>query len=150
MQENNGLKLTLRAKTDAGTEMRDIKLESIFENVGDKRINLTFWWNRFIEIQNAETGEVIAPGPGPVRPCGMGEDITSIDPQKSFDREEYIGCTQPAGQTQNIGWSYDLKSGRYNAKLIFEYPPSRHNYGGRQGGLWQGKVVSNSVSFSIS
>jgi hypothetical protein len=94
------------------------------------------------------SGHEMAPGPGPVLPCGVKEDITHLEPGHTFERAEPLGCTQPAGRPESIGWSYALPPGTYRAVLNFAYPP-KHGYVEPDADAWRGEVESNAVEFTV-
>jgi hypothetical protein len=137
--------LSGNAKYVAG---ESIVFKGTYANVSDESLVLTFWWNRFIKVRDAQSGEIIAPGAGPKLPCGVGEDECVIAAKSSVEREEYLGCTQPHGAEELIGWSYDLRPGSYIATLVFEYP--RCNYGkSRNSSHFTGRAESNEFQFQV-
>jgi hypothetical protein len=135
------VQLTLRA--------RGAELSSTFTNDGDAPVALAFWWNRTLRVVDA-AGQLVAPGPGPVLPCGVAEDLEVVAPGASFERAESLGCTQPAGRSERIGWSYDLAPGTYRVTLIYEAPPShgftQHAPDPRE---FRGRLESNEVTLTI-
>lgn len=94
------------------------------------------------------SGAELKPGSGPVLPCGVPEDWTELAPGASFEREEPLACTQPAGRTENIGWSYDLPAGTFRVTLLFEAPPA-HGFSQSppNANAFSGKLESNSVDW---
>lgn len=103
--------------------MKDFALSAIYRNTGTVPLALTFWWNRSMRIVDAQ-GRVVNPGPGPVLPCGAGESWLTLMPGEQHERAEPLACTQPAGQSAAIGWSYRLRPGSYGITLVFEAPPA--------------------------
>lgn len=99
-----------------------LALRGTYTNVGQRPLALTFWWNRRLRVTDA-SGGVVAPGPGPTLPCGAGEEWELLEPGQRHERDEPLGCTQPAGRPEAIGWSYALAPGTYRVALIFEAPP---------------------------
>ena len=88
----------------------------------------------------------VAPGPGSVLPCGVAEDLTILGPGERHARVEPLACTQPAGRTERIGWSYALAQGTYTVALVLAAPPahgfSQHAPDPRE---FRGRAVSNAV-----
>ena len=113
-------------------------------------IALSFWWNRAMRITDAN-GVLVVPSPGSVLPCGMAETLEILVPGASFERDEPLGCTQPGGRSENIGWSYKLAPGRYTIMLVFESPPAhgfvQHAPDPRE---FRGRVESNAVTVTIT
>lgn len=131
---------------DAG----DGALRSRYTCRGDAPIALTFWWTRTLVVRDAD-GRVIAPGPGPTLPCGVGEAWQVLAPGETFERDEPLACTQPAGRPEPIGWSYELPAGTYEITLVHESPPPHgftqadpHPHG------FAGRVQSNAVTLVVS
>jgi len=122
-----------------------IELTATYHNTGATPLALAFWWQRSMRVRDAE-GREVAPGPGPVLPCGVPEDLTILAPGERHTRAEPLGCTQPAGATQRIGWSYALAPGVYDVVLVFTAPPehgfSQHAADPRE---FRGRVESNAV-----
>jgi hypothetical protein len=89
-------------------------------------------------------------GPGPVLPCGVAEDLEVVAPGASFERVESLGCTQPAGRSERIGWSYDLAPGTYRVTLIYEAPPA-HGFTQHapDPSEFRGRLESNEVALAI-
>jgi hypothetical protein len=100
-----------------------IDLTGTYHNTGATPLALAFWWQRSMVVRDA-AGQVIAPGRGPVLPCGVAEDLTILGPGERYERVEPLMCTQPAGPTGRIGWSYALAPGEYTVVLVFEAPPA--------------------------
>ncbi len=117
------LEIRLRCDRPRVREGEAITLTGIYRNVGDAPLTLAFWWHRTMRVRDAE-GRVVAPGPGPVLPCGVGEDLAILGPGEEFARAEPLQCTQPAGQAASIGWSYALTAGEYGVTLVFAAPPA--------------------------
>src|SRR5580700_7032930 len=101
-------------------------LKSVFTNKGTSPLALTFWWNRSMRVVDAQ-GNVVAPGPGSVLPCGVKEPWLVLEPGGRVERDEPLACTQPAGRVERIGWSYELAPGSYRVTLVFEAPP-KHGF----------------------
>lgn len=135
------VQLTLRA---VGEE-----LTATFTNDSAAPAALAFWWNRRMRVVDA-TGKVIPPGPGPVLPCGVAEDLEIVEPGASCDHAEPLGCTQPAGGPDGVGWSYDLAPGRYRVTVIYQWPPphgfTQHQADPRE---FRGKLESNEVEITV-
>ena len=135
------VQLTLRAR---GSE-----LVSTFTNDGDAPVALAFWWNRTMRVVD-DAGRIVVPGAGPVLPCGVAEDLELVAPGASFERTESLGCTQPAGRSERIGWSYDVAPGTYRVTLIYEAPPAhgftQHAPDPRE---FRGRLESNEVAIAI-
>src|SRR5882724_1131197 len=100
-----GLSIELRSAAPRSAHQEALQVTAKYTNTGDKPISLTFWWNRRLRIVDA-SGATVTPGPGPVLPCGIRESLTVLKPGESFERDEFVGCTQPAGETRSIGWGY--------------------------------------------
>lgn len=149
LQVQNGLKVTLASAKEKYATAEAVRLTSTFENVGKEEFSLTFWWNRRLRIVDAQ-GHIVPPAKGPELPCGLAETPTSLAPGKMTSRTEPLGCTQPQGAPQAVGWSYKLKPGKYKIALLFEDPPT-HGYGVEKSEkAWKGKVVSNEVTITIA
>jgi hypothetical protein len=141
------LAITLAADQAQFVEGEDISFRGTYRNTGAAPYSLTFWWNRRMRISDA-TGKEVRPGPGPVLPSGVKEDVTPLAPGQSLERAEPLGCTQPAGRSETIGWSYTLPPGTYRAVLLFAFPPA-HGYADRTPDAWMGQVESNAVEFTV-
>jgi hypothetical protein len=142
----SGLSIELRATGARHEAGAPISLKGIYTNTGPEPFTLAFWWNRRIRVVDAQ-GRVVTPGPGPVLPCGIMEQLLRLAPGERHERGEALGCTQPAGRSEAIGWSYDLAPGTYRLTLVFEAPPA---HGFSQGdGTWRGKVESNEVAIEV-
>jgi hypothetical protein len=117
---------------------------------GTEPLALAFWWNRRMKVVDA-SGNVVAPGKGSELPCGAMEDWTVLRPGERHERVEALACTQPAGQTADIGWSYDLAPGTYRVQLEFE-APARHGFSQSEPNpaAFTGRVVSNEVTVTVS
>lgn len=76
-----------------------------------------------MRVRDAE-GRVVGPGPGPVLPCGVAEELTIVGAGERYERVEPLMCTQPAGRSEAIGWAYGLAPGTYGVTLIHEAPPA--------------------------
>lgn len=81
----------------------------------------------------------------------MAEELEVIAPGATFERFEPFGCTQPAGRSERIGWSYALAPGSYAISLVFESPPAhgfiQHAPDPRE---FRGRVESNPVTLTIT
>jgi len=117
------LEIRLRHDRLSVREGEAITLTGIYRNAGPMPLALAFWWQRTMRVRDAG-GRVVAPGPGPVLPCGAGEELTILGPGERHERAEPLQCTQPAGQAAAIGWSYALEPGEYGVTLIFAAPPA--------------------------
>lgn len=122
-----------------------IELTAAYHNTGSAPLALAFWWQRSMRVRDA-AGRVVAPGPGPVLPCGVAEDLTLVAPGERHERTEPLACTQPAGAPERVGWSYALAPGEYGVALVFESPPAhgftQHAADPRE---FRGRVESNEV-----
>jgi hypothetical protein len=143
------LTITLAVDRPIWRQDESITFTGTYANVGDAPLALTFWWNRLLRVTDAQ-GHVVAPGPGPVLPCGAAEDWTGLKPGERLDRIEPLGCTQPAGQRKAIGWSYVLAPGRYKVRLICEWPPA-HGFtqSSPHAQAFRGHVESNEVDLTV-
>ena len=92
-------------------------------NDGAAPLALTFWWTRTMRVRDRD-GVVVAPGPGPVLPCGAAEEWTVLAPGEVVERDETLTCTQPAGAAATIGWRYALPVGTWRVTLIHRSPPA--------------------------
>lgn len=120
-----------------------------YTNHGPQPLALAFWWNRRLRVRDA-AGQLVAPGPGPVLPCGVGEDWTVLAPGETHERPESLACTQPAGRREAIGWSYELAPGRYRVSLLFEAPPAHgFSQSERHPHAFQGRVESPEVTIEV-
>jgi hypothetical protein len=149
-QQDVDMQLTLtnpRATYHAGEQL---ELRARYTNDGAAPIALSFWWNREMRVLDSN-GVVVVPLRGAVLPCGMAEDLEIVEPGASFERDEPFGCTQPAGRTETIGWSYQLAPGTYSIGLVFESPPAhgfvQHAPDPRE---FRGRVESNPVTVTIT
>jgi len=102
---------------------KDLSLSAIYTNTSRQPLALAFWWNRQMRVLDAND-TLVTPGPGPVLPCGVAETWHMLMPGRSHHRTEPIQCTQPAGRTESIGWSYKLTRGVWRITLVFEAPPT--------------------------
>lgn len=136
------MKLSLRVEGE--------RLISAWTNDGSAPVALAFWWNRRLVVAD-QHGAVVAPGPGPVLPCGVAEEWTVVEPGASFERDESLACTQPAGRTEAIGWSYDLATGTWKVSLVWESPPA-HGFSQSEPHphAWRGKLQSNTVDLHVT
>lgn len=145
----SSLTLSLRL-TEAARPGSSPKLVSSWKNEGGEPLALTFWWNRRLEVRDAHDVAVV-PGPGPVLPCGSAENWTVLAPGQTHEHAETLECTQPAGRTEAIGWSFEaLPAGTYRARLIFEAPPAHgFSQAAPHPQAFTGRVESNAVEFVI-
>jgi hypothetical protein len=148
-QSTMTLEIQLRAEPARYRAGDAVTLAATYLNTGESTLALTFWWNRTMRVVDA-SDRVVAAGPGPVLPCGVGEEQTLLEPGGRFDRPEPLGCTQPAGARERIGWSYALAAGVYRITLIFEAPPA-HGFTQSRGDTRAhvGRVESNEVTVTI-
>jgi hypothetical protein len=130
------------------TEGDAISFKGTYRNTGEVPYSLTFWWNRRIRVTDS-SGKVMVPGPGPVLPSGIQESSTPLAVGGSIERIEPLACTQPAGRSEAIGWSYTLPPGAYRAVLHFAFPPA-HGLRQTAADSWSGEVESNSVEFTVA
>lgn len=144
------LTIELKARVDQAAANELPAFTGVYTNRGSKPLALTFWWNRNMRVVDAG-GRVVAPGPGPVLPCGVGEEWVLLDPGASIERVEPMGCTQPAGRSERIGWSYELAPGTYRVALVFEAPPG-HGFSQSSPNehAFKGRVESNEISFQVT
>ena len=141
------LTITLTADPARFVEGEPISFMGVYLNTGPTPYALTFWWNRRMRVLDS-TGKEVAPGPGPVLPSGVQEGLTRLEPGRTFERTEALGCIQPAGRAEAIGWSYTLPPGTYRAVLLFASPP-KHGYFDSTPEAWRGEVESNAVEFTV-
>ncbi len=130
--------------------VKDLKLSAIYTNTSRKPLGMAFWWNRSMRIVDAN-GNVVPPGPGPVLPCGASERWQVLMPHARHQRLEPLSCTQPAGQTKTIGWSYKLTPGTWSITLVFEAPPP-HGFSQSESNEYAfvGRVESNTVVVELT
>jgi hypothetical protein len=143
------LTIALAADRPCWRQDESITFTSTFTNTGSSALALTFWWNRMIRVVDAR-GSVVAPGPGPILPCGVAEEWTVLEPGQHLDRTEPLGCTQPAGRREPIGWSYALPPGTYRVRLVFEAPPL-HGFSQSRPDprAYRGRVETNEVELVV-
>jgi hypothetical protein len=126
-----------------------IALRATYTNVGQTPLALTFWWNRRARVTDAQ-GRVVAPGPGPVLPCGVGEEWVVLEPGQKHERDEPLACTQPAGRAEAIGWTHALAPGTYRVTLVFESPPPHgFSQAAPHERAFRGRVESNEVTVVV-
>lgn len=122
-----------------------IALAATYVNTGATELALAFWWQRSMRVRDAE-GREVAPGPGPVLPCGIAEELTILQPGERHARTEPLACTQPAGTPARVGWSFALAPGTYSVTLVLTAPPPhgfmQHTPDARE---FRGRVESNPV-----
>jgi hypothetical protein len=125
-------------------------LRAIYTNRGTHAVALTFWWNRRMRVARAD-GTEIAAGKGPVLPCGVGEDWQVLQPGESYERDEPLQCTQPAGTAKDVGWSFDLPRGTYRVTLVYESPPP-HGFTQSEPhpDQYRGRIESNDVLLVVA
>jgi len=126
-----------------------IALKGVYTNASARPLALTFWWNRTMRVLDAQ-GRVVPPGAGPVLPCGVAEEWSVLEPGGKLERDEPLGCTQPAGRSEPIGWSYALAPGTYRVVLVHESPPP-HGFtqSSPDARAFRGRVESNEVALAI-
>ncbi len=143
------LAIELRAARPRFRAGEEIGAVATYRNTGTEPLALAFWWNRSFRVLDA-AGKVVTPGPGPVLPCGIREEWTILAPGESFERAEGLACTQPAGRSESIGWSYALAPGAYRLTFVFESPPA---HGFTQSApherAFRGRVESNPVEILV-
>ena len=134
----------------ARCRVKDLALSAIYRNTGRAPLALAFWWNRTMRIVDA-AGHTLAPGPGPVLPCGVAERWQIVMPGRTLQRSEPTSCTQPAGQSARIGWSYALVAGIYRITLVLEAPPA-HGFSQSEPNdhAFQGHVESNELTVELT
>lgn len=135
--EVNGLNLRVEGQAGNLSSFR-----SIYSSTSST-LHLGFWWNVRLLVL-AGDGGIIQPHGGPQLPCGSAERAQELHPGAPFTRDQYLMCTQPAGNEISIGWSYpELEKGT-NAiiYLVYENPPPT-GYGIVAENGWRGRVVSN-------
>jgi hypothetical protein len=140
--------VTLKASKTAFPTSADVQLTGVFENVGPRPLAMTFWWNRSMRITDA-AGKTLVPGAGPVLPCGAAETPHLLAPGARHERTEPLGCTQCAGLSRAVGWSYTLPAGRYRIVLIYENPAPHGHWPNRVPDAWRGRVESEPVEITI-
>lgn len=134
----------------ARSSAKDFALSAIYTNTGTAPLALTFWWNRSLRIVDRD-GRLVSPGPGPVLPCGVVESWRIVMPGGRLQRAEPLACTQPAGQSATIGWSYALSPGMYWITLVLEAPPS-HGFSQSEFNQYafRGRVESSELAVEIT
>lgn len=144
------MQLTLTTARDAYRADEEPFLRARYTNDAVAPITLSFWWNRAMRVTDSN-GVMVVPSSGSVLPCGMAETLELVEPDASFERDEAFGCTQPAGRSEKIGWSYKLAPGTYTIALVFESPPAhgfvQHAPDPRE---FRGRVESNPVTVTIT
>jgi hypothetical protein len=130
--------------------VKDLALSAIYTNTSRQPLALAFWWNRTMRVVDA-AGRVIAPGPGPVLPCGVAEHWQVLMPGHRHQRSEPLSCTQPAGQAASIGWAYKLAPGTYGITLVFEAPPA-HGFSQSEASAYafRGRVESRELVIELT
>ena len=136
------LSLRLRVSDDGS------KLISEWTNTGASPLAVTQWWVRKLVV--SRSGAVVQPQGGPVLPCGVAEEWKVLGPGESFERDESLACTQPAGGPESVGWSYEHLDGAFDVKLVVEAPPS-HGFVQAEPhpNAFAGRAESNSVAFTF-
>lgn len=143
------LSITLQVLKPELVEGEPLELRATYRNEGAEPLGVPLWWTQRLRIADA-SGAELAPGPGPVLPCGIPERVQVLDPGASLVTDVPFACTQPAGQPLGIGWSYQLEPGRYRVTLIYEFPP-RHGFGvERRESCWRGRAESNPVELMVT
>lgn len=133
------------------TPARDLLLHVRYTNTGDAPLALTFWWTRTLRVVD-DSGRVIAPSAGPELPCGVNEDWTVLAPGETIDRDEPLACTQPAGRSEVIGWSYgDVEAGNYSVTMVMR-APAAHGFtqSSPDARAFIGEVQSNAANVIIA
>jgi hypothetical protein len=139
------LAIELRASRPRFRAGEEVDLTAVYSNGGKTPLALAFWWNRSFRVVGAD-GKAVAPGPGPVLPCGVQEDWTVLAPGVRFERAEGLACTQPAGRGESIGWAYSLVPGAYRLTFVFESPAAHGFTQSRpHEHAFRGRVESNEV-----
>jgi hypothetical protein len=133
------------------TPAASVMLRVRYTNTGDAPLALTFWWTRTLRVVDG-SGRVIAPSAGPVLPCGVAEEWTVLAPGQSIDRDEPLACTQPAGQSESIGWSYtDVDAGHYTVTVVMRAPPAHgFSQSAPDARAFVGTVESNAANVIIA
>lgn len=143
------LEISLHGPSRTHRAGETVELTATYHNTGSAPLALAFWWQRSMQVRDA-AGRVVAPGPGPVLPCGVAEDLTLVAPGEAHERTEPMACTQPAGAPAQVGWAYALTPGEYTVTLVFESPPAhgftQHAADPRE---FRGLVTSNAVRVTI-
>jgi hypothetical protein len=138
--------LNLELRIDPAAPLQFI---STYTNQGTAPLALTFWWNRRLRVVDT-TGVVIEPAKGPVLPCGVAEDWRVLAPGERHDEVQTLGCTQPAGRSEPIGWAYALAPGTYQVTLVFESPPAHgFSQAAPHPHAFAGRVESNEVELVV-
>lgn len=141
--------LQLELVCEAVAPGQEPALQGRYTNRGTSPLALAFWWNRRLRVRDA-AGNELAPGPGPVLPCGVAEEWTVLAPGETHTRPEPLACTQPAGRREAIGWSYALPPGTWRVSLIFE-APAAHGFSQSEPHphAFQGRVESPELTVVI-
>lgn len=141
------LRIELSVSLVAGAGIPALRARYI--NAGTSPLALAPWWTRTLVVRGAD-GQRIEPGPGPVLPCGAAEDWNELAPGESLELDQPLQCTQPAGQSVRIGWSYALGPGDWRVSVVMEAPathgftqstPHPHAFNGR--------AQSNEVTLTV-
>ncbi len=133
------------------TAASNVMLRVRYTNQGDAPLALTFWWTRTLRVVD-DSGRVMAPSPGPVLPCGAAEKWTVLAPGESVDHDEALACTQPAGRSEAIGWSYaNVAAGHYTVTVVMSAPPA-HGFtqSSPDARAFAGTVESNAANVIIA
>ena len=89
--------------------------------------------------------------PGPVLPCGIAETWLTLMPGRQHQRTEPLACTQPAGKTATIGWSYKLTPGSWGITLVYEAPAAHAFSQSEQNDYaFQGRVESREIVVELT
>ena len=147
---SQSLTIALRAEPARDGHDEPARLRAVFTNTSDRALALTFWWTRRLRVVDAQ-GREVAPGPGPVLPCGVAEDWTVLAPGERHEHNEPLACTQPAGRSEPIGWSYALAPGTYRVRLFHEAPPA-HGFtqSAPHPDAFRGRVESDEVTITVA
>jgi hypothetical protein len=142
--------LAIELVAKARCRVKDLTMSAIYTNTSPAPLSLAFWWNRSMRIVDSH-GQLVPPGPGPVLPCGVAERWLTLMPGQKHQRSEPLVCTQPAGKTATIGWSYALSPGTYGITLVFESPPA-HGFSQSESNeyAFSGRVESREVVVELT
>ena len=142
--------LRIHLREEAGAPGERTRLRARYHNAGTEPLALTFWWNRVMQVRDAD-GRLVSPGPGPVLPCGAMETWEVLAPGESVDRDEPLLCTQPAGLAAPVGWAYALGPGRWRVVLVYESPaPHGFSQSPPHPLAFKGRVESNEVTLTVA
>jgi hypothetical protein len=124
------LEIELKADAEKSRAGQLPTFTGVYTSRGPRPLALTFWWKRALRVVDAQ-GRVVAPGPGPVLPCGVAEEWEALEP--------------------GARWSYDLAPGSYHVTLVFEAPPPHGFTQSRPDPrAFKGRVESNEVTLEVT